>query len=191
MRELEDIVFLFVFDTRSGSRFAAALNACQTFFICFLLGFGAMTFSSDANKLVLTPIERMIAKLDKIRMNPLEAMSIGAEDQQRDERKAAKRKKEKDEEEAEEKQSLWRRFRSTLENAWSAASGKGLISDDPMETVVLEKTIIKIGSLLALGFGEAGAEIIGENMKGQESSQMMGMAPGRKVEAIFAFCNIR
>merc|ERR1719454_1352734 len=108
----------------------AALNSGQTIFICLLLGVGAMTFSKDANKLVLTPIERMITKLDKIRSNPLEAMSIGAEDQQRDERKAAKRKKEKDEE-AEEQQSLWRRFRSTLENAWSTASGKSLISDDP------------------------------------------------------------
>ena len=31
-----------------------------------------------------------------------------------------------------------------------------------------EKTIIKIGSLLALGFGEAGAEVIGQNMQGGE-----------------------
>ena len=30
-----------------------------------------------------------------------------------------------------------------------------------METIILEKTIIKLGGLLALGFGEAGAEIIG------------------------------
>ncbi|CAK0805551.1 unnamed protein product, partial [Prorocentrum cordatum] len=30
-----------------------------------------------------------------------------------------------------------------------------------LETVILEKTIIKLGSLLVLGFGEAGANIIG------------------------------
>jgi len=29
----------------------------------------------------------------------------------------------------------------------------------------LEKTIIKIGALLALGFGEAGSEIIAKNME--------------------------
>merc|ERR1719504_110672 len=62
---------------------------------------------------------------------------------------------------------------------------------EPMETVVLEKTIIKIGSLLALGFGEAGAEIIGQNMKGSESSALNAMIPGQKVEAIFGFCDIR
>ena len=32
------------------------------------------------------------------------------------------------------------------------------------ETAILEKLIIKTGALLALGFGEAGAEIIAENM---------------------------
>jgi hypothetical protein len=32
------------------------------------------------------------------------------------------------------------------------------------ETVVLEKAIVKIGHLLALGLGEAGSMIIGQNM---------------------------
>merc|ERR1719352_2218224 len=62
---------------------------------------------------------------------------------------------------------------------------------EPMEIQVLERTIIKIGSLLALGFGEAGAQIIGQNMKNNDSSAVMGMIPGRTVEAVFAFCDIR
>ena len=33
-------------------------------------------------------------------------------------------------------------------------------TEGPMETVVLEQTIVKIGALLALGFGEAGSKII-------------------------------
>lgn len=36
--------------------------------------------------------------------------------------------------------------------------------DETYETSILEKTIIKIGALLALGFGEAGSEIIVQNM---------------------------
>lgn len=32
--------------------------------------------------------------------------------------------------------------------------------EEKMETAILEKLIIKIGALLALGFGEAGSEII-------------------------------
>merc|ERR1711874_793388 len=39
-----------------------------------------------------------------------------------------------------------------------------------METAILEKTIIKLGSLLALGFGEAGAKIIANNMRGVDTA---------------------
>merc|ERR1719487_3170674 len=60
-----------------------------------------------------------------------------------------------------------------------------------METQILERTILKIGKLLALGFGEAGATIIGQNMKGSDSSSINPMIPGRKMEAIFGFCDIR
>jgi len=44
------------------------------------------------------------------------------------------------------------------------AKAKKKNAEAPMETVVLEQTIIKIGALLALGFGEAGSKIIAENM---------------------------
>jgi len=62
------------------------------------------------------------------------------------------------------------------------------------ETMILEKTIIKIGSLLVLGFGEAGAEIIGENLKEAHcagSNSQVAIVPGRRVEAAFGFCDIR
>ena len=42
---------------------------------------------------------------------------------------------------------------------------------------------------MALGFGEAGAEIIAENMsKGGDIDPML---PGKKMMAIFGFCDIR
>jgi hypothetical protein len=53
----------------------------------------------------------------------------------------------------------------------------------------LEQTIIKIGALLALGFGEAGAKIIAENMA--HTGDVDPMIPGNKVVAIFGFCDIR
>jgi len=63
-------------------------------------------------------------------------------------------------------------------------------ASDPYETVILEKTIIKIGGLLALGFGEAGAEIIANNMKHSDGG-LNAMVDGRKINAIFGFCDIR
>merc|ERR1719440_2525082 len=86
------------------------------------------------------------------------------------------------------------RFTETLSKQMKLMGGKSKRKNktsEPMETVVLEKTITKIGSLLALGFGEAGAEIIGQNMRGPNTSALNAMIPGRKVEAIFGFCDIR
>jgi len=49
--------------------------------------------------------------------------------------------------------------------------------------------LIKTGALLALGFGEAGSQIIAENMsKGGEINPML---PGKKIMAIFGFIEIR
>jgi len=56
------------------------------------------------------------------------------------------------------------------------------------ELRVLETTLSKIGALLALGFGEAGSEIIAKNMKLGEVNPML---PGLKGMFIFGFCDIR
>jgi class 3 adenylate cyclase len=54
---------------------------------------------------------------------------------------------------------------------------------------VLERLIVKTGALLAIGFGEAGTEIIGLNMN--KAGAVNPLTPGRKVFAVFGFCDIR
>lgn len=71
----------------------------------------------------------------------------------------------------------------------SRNKSKSKSKEGPYETVILEQTIIKIGALLALGFGEAGAKIIADNMA--QSGDVDPMIPGNKVVAIFGFCDIR
>lgn len=60
-----------------------------------------------------------------------------------------------------------------------------------METVVLEKTIIKLGSLLALGFGEAGANIIGHNMSGSDTAGVNAMIPGTHVDCVIGVARVK
>merc|ERR1719412_2173581 len=62
---------------------------------------------------------------------------------------------------------------------------------EPMETVILEKTIIKLGSLLALGFGEAGANIIGANMQNADSGGVDAMVDGTRVECVIGVTRVR
>ena len=61
--------------------------------------------------------------------------------------------------------------------------------DEQMETRMLENSISRICSLLAVGFGDAGSEIIAENMK--RGGAIDPMIPGKRMTAIFGFCDIR
>lgn len=59
-----------------------------------------------------------------------------------------------------------------------------------LETQILEKTFIRIGALLALGFGEAGSEIITKSMK-RGGGEIDPLIPGKMKYCIFGFCSIR
>jgi len=176
--EEHHVQILFAFDSRGITQFEAGLSMLQTVFICCAVGIGAMTFSNDANQLLLKPIERMISKMESIKDNPLEAMRLGDLEYRREEIENSKRKEQMAK-------------RGKLRKC--CARFKKRRAKEPMETVILEKTIIKLGGLLALGFGEAGAEIIGHNinMSGGTSAGVNAMVPGQKVDAIIGFCHIR
>lgn len=191
--------FIFLYDIRWETALEAKLNIVQTIFICVVLTAGAMVISWDTNRLVLYPIEQMIAKMDKIRVNPLVAMKMGEEEFKNEESSKGRYRG---------RNTLFQtsgNFQLSFGNvipilkdrsrrliSWvRKPKGSGAENvEEPMETLILEKTIIKLGSLLALGFGEAGAEIIGHNMSGSQAD-VNAMIPGKKVEAIFGFCYIR
>ena len=62
------------------------------------------------------------------------------------------------------------------------------IKDIQYETAVVHNAIVKIGALLSLVFGSAGAEIIGHNiMKEGDMDPLLG---GKKKAAVFGFCDI-
>lgn len=172
------ITMMFVFDSRGTTQLEACLSILQTIFIVFVVGLGAMSFQYDANRLLLNPIERMIGKMETIKDNPLEAMKLGDIEYAREDRQRQL---------LAEKMAKRPRCLKVLYRVYGDLNK----AKEPMETVILEKTIIKLGGLLALGFGEAGAEIIGQNMRGGHSAGVNAMVPGSKVDAIIGFCAIR
>ena len=137
-------------------KWGAALSIGRTIFICLVLTIAAMLFSSTTNNLVINPIESMIRKVKKIAKNPLEAAQ------------------------EEEKQALAKERIIKEENKKNKNSKKKKKKNKeaPYETVILENTIVKIGALLAIGFGEAGSEIIAKNM--EKSGEVDPMLPGKK-----------
>ena len=93
---------------------------------------------------------------------------------------------------------MLRRVRAVAENplAFSARRGgrpkldRGVPARERlMETRILETAIAKICSLMAVGFGDAGAEVIADNMR--SGGDLDPMVPGRRVCAVFGFCDIR
>jgi hypothetical protein len=110
----------------------------RTIFVCLVLSIASYFFTNDANTLVLNPIERMLEIVKLIAKNPLAAAS----DEVQKAGMLTLLEKQKDDGKKDEK------------------SGE----DAQYETAILEKAIIKIGHLLALGFGDAGAKIIAQNI---------------------------
>eukprot|EP00804_Cyclotella_cryptica_P031221 CCRYP_020319-RA/>CCRYP_020319-RA protein AED:0.07 eAED:0.07 QI:0/0.85/0.87/1/0.57/0.37/8/2080/875 len=69
---------------------------------------------------------------------------------------------------------------------------KNTAGSDDYETQVIQMAIEKITALLRIGFGVAGAEIISSNMtvEGGGSACLNPMIPGKRVYALFGFCDI-
>jgi len=169
--------FAFYFDTRPLQRQEASYSLMITSFICIVLCVASLRFSKDANTLVIRPVEKMIERVQIIQADPLTAIKMADEEFKMEEK--AKNMREK------------RNKRKSFDLATiKEKCGSGGDHAEPMETVILEKTIIKLGSLLALGFGEAGANIIGHNLKSVDSAGVDGMVPGSRVEAIIGVARI-
>jgi class 3 adenylate cyclase len=75
------------------------------------------------------------------------------------------------------------------DEAESVEVGQPKKNSGQLETGMLEMTILKIGSLLQVGYGECGAQIIGQNMSSSDGVLNI-LKPGRKVIGIYGFCRI-
>lgn len=133
-----------------------------------------MLFSMHCTELVISPIEQMVQKVTRIAENPL----IAAYEEENEALAMEKLK------EQSEVQTVW--WKRMFQTGQKKTGGE---NDEMLETEVLEQTIVKIGALLALGYGEAGSQIIAQNIKG--SGGVNPIIPGQKIFAIFGFCDIR
>ena len=135
------------FDVQAQSQQDAQFAIFTTIFVIFILVVGTLYFSSDVQRLVIGPIEKMVDLVQKISANPLgvEYKMMGEE--------------------------------------------SGFVQG--METTVLLTTITKIGGLMRVGFGEAGADVIAKNLNDGVGGQLNLMGGGSMITSIFGFCDVR
>jgi len=148
---------------RQEQRNKAIVQLMSTIFILLLWLFGVTAFAGPVMVLVVLPIERMVRLLGMLMVDPLGYQNS----------------------------SKYRKFVSeedelTKNTRWTQEVLKG------METSFLMSTILRIGSLMKVGFGSAGVEIIRKNLEKKHGGNVgLLTSKGITVSCIFLFCDIR
>jgi class 3 adenylate cyclase len=151
------------FSHKEEAEEGAIVSLISTIFILLIWFFGVTAFSGPVMILVVIPIERMVRLLNMLMVDPLGYQNT----------------------------SRYRRFvaeedQITKNTRWTKEVLKG------METSFLMSTILRIGSLMKVGFGSAGVEIIRSNLeKGQSKNMLLLDSRGSTVFCIFLFSDIR
>jgi len=167
-----------VYSLLKETKLTAILNICQTIFVCIMLTGAVLLFEYDARTLVLEPLEVMIEIVDTVAKDPINAKNV--ENLQTGVKAAI----------------LDKNNSKTFKNNTTFANRtlkENQVNNDKneesYEVSVIKAAIIKISALLAIGFGEAGGEIIKKNLtSGQDLNPRL---KGKKKTAIFGFCDIR
>lgn len=157
-----DGVCQIMYSNLTDSLLTGGLNIGQTLFVCICLTLAAIYFEKDTKDLVLEPLEVMMEIVEKVAKDPINAKNV---------------------------EDLQTGVKSTMLKMDEKKKGKKNANDDNYEVKVIQSAIIKISALLAIGFGEAGGEIIRENLS--NNSDLNPMLKGKKKTAIFGFCDIR
>ena len=201
-----DATVIIVYSTLKESILTSKLNCMQTLFVCVCLTICAIGFEDDANMLVLQPLEIMTEIVHKVAKDP-----IGAKNENvlkhgiklKISKLTTLKKSNSKIAMFKHKTSSQHVFRSipggncnnnpsdsSDDDSTSPSSIKNYSQyEDNYEVNVIKDAIIKIAALLAIGFGEAGGEMLKRNLS--STHELIPKMKGKKKSAIFMFCNIR
>ena len=153
------------FDIKKEAQESATVELLLLAFVLVIWFFGVAAFAGPIMQLVVIPIERAVKLLSQLVMDPLGYQNT-----------------------LQYKTFLLEADQIATKNPrWSREVLKG------METEFLMSTIDRIGSLMKVGFGSAGVQIIRNNLqKGQsKDTSIILNSKGSMVSCIFLFCDIR
>eukprot|EP00929_Paragymnodinium_shiwhaense_P110042 TRINITY_DN7672_c0_g1_i5.p1 TRINITY_DN7672_c0_g1~~TRINITY_DN7672_c0_g1_i5.p1 ORF type:complete len:1178 (+),score=265.52 TRINITY_DN7672_c0_g1_i5:139-3672(+) len=174
--EDDHLSIMFAFDRRQQTQMAARLNMVQTLFLILTVGVSSVLFAADADHLLNNPIKRMVQRMEIIKEDPFAAMRLGDQAYRSEEIEQAKLK---------EKLATKGRFDKFMAKFHRKDS-------QPVETVILEKTIIRMGGYLIYAFTEVGAPVVSRTIQpSQERVEIEPFMPGVLGDAIIASVGIQ
>jgi class 3 adenylate cyclase len=138
------------------------LSIVKTLYVCMILTLAAVAFENDAKVLILEPLEVMVEIVERVAKDPISARNT---------------------------QEITENMKESLLNSKNKKLRRKEELKEKYEVKVIQNAIVKISALLAISFGEAGGDIIKENLTGYQDLNPMLL--GKKKIAIFGFCGIR
>jgi hypothetical protein len=181
------IIYSLLFDNKIN----ALLNIIKTVCLCILVTIATIYFESDVKSLVLDPLEIMIEIVDKVAKDPIKAKNL--ENLETGMKSTMAKMQRGNETEATGDQSNGetndKNNSESNKNAKNKKALKKRKAQEEYEVKIIQSALMKISALLAIGIGEAGNEIIKENLSNY--NDLDPMVQGRKKNAIFGFCDIR
>ena len=154
---------LITYSIKTQSEYIGYCGLFRTFILILVILVINRIFENDAMTLVVNPLEIMIEIVERVAEDPINAKNV------------------------EQLQKGMKNLASKMEN--KTKNKKEQIEFESYEIRIIKSSIIKIASLLATGFGEAGHEMIQHNMN--SNHELNPMLKGTKKIAIFGFCDIR
>ena len=178
------------------NRVLSIISLVKTLFICIVLIMSAFMFEGDANELVLRPLDVMTDIINNVVNDPIGARNIDTMNLIKD----LEKQKDLYEIEIKENENITseenfitiedrsKKKEKAKEKEKEIVQKKELL-EEHAEIQVIQKSIIKISALLAIGFGEAGSDIIKHNLK--SNVDLDPMIKGQKKTVFMGFCDIR
>jgi class 3 adenylate cyclase len=154
-----------IFSNKEMLKLSSIVSIFRTLFTIGCLYYMAVVLEKDSGTLVLKPLQIMINVVELVSQDPVNSRNL--EIMRNIIGKSIKKSMKRD----------------TLVKA------ENQLESSTYEIKVIQLAILRISTLLAIGFGEAGGEILKENLG--TTKELNPMLPGQKKRALFGFCDIR
>ena len=148
---------------KTENEYISIINIVRFVIVGIFILISTTVFENDAKTIVVEPLEIMIEIVQRVANDPMNAKNVDY---------------------------LQNGMKSLLSKTNKSKKKLKILEKNKNSQIkIIHTAIIKISALLASGFGEAGCEIIKENITSNQG--LNPMLVGKKKMAIFGFCDIR
>jgi class 3 adenylate cyclase len=154
-----------VFSNKEMLVLSSIVSIFRTIFTIGCLYYMAVVLEKDSGTLVLKPLQIMINVVELVSQDPVNSRNL------------------------EIMRNIIGKSIKKISKRDSTIKAENQLENSTYEIKIIQLAILRISTLLAIGFGEAGGEILKENLGTRK--ELNPMLPGKKKNALFGFCDIR